>query len=189
MQPQRRSSGVQPRRRLESLSSALFQNASVRRMSATCGDLPRRAPPAACPTISESYGARRADGHEFPIEAWISQVVMGGRTVFTVILRDITDRRRAEESQTRSERRYRALVEASAQVVWTAAPNGDQHGDAMPGWQRFTGQTAKEMFGRGWLKAIHPEDREKTMELWEQAVPRLVRLNSRVGFGAMTGST
>ena len=41
--------------------------------------------------------ALRADGTEFPIEASISQVVIGGQKLLTVILHDITQRARAEE--------------------------------------------------------------------------------------------
>jgi PAS domain S-box-containing protein len=53
----------------------------------------------------------RADGEEFPIDASISQVIVGGRKLYTVILRDITDRKRAEKALERS---YQELRDLSA---------------------------------------------------------------------------
>src|SRR5271157_3749777 len=44
--------------------------------------------------------ALRADGEEFPMEASISRTQIGGRALFTVILRDITERERAEKKLT-----------------------------------------------------------------------------------------
>jgi two-component system sensor histidine kinase UhpB len=55
----------------------------------------------------------RANGEEFPIDASISQVMVGGRKLYTVILRDITDRKRAEEALERS---YEELRELSASM-------------------------------------------------------------------------
>jgi PAS domain S-box-containing protein len=43
--------------------------------------------------------ALRADGTEFPIEAAISKIEVGGRNLYTVIHRDITERKQAEKER------------------------------------------------------------------------------------------
>lgn len=53
----------------------------------------------------------RRDGSEFPIEASISRTNMSGEPVFTVILRDISERRKAEQALIKSRRQLATLVE------------------------------------------------------------------------------
>ncbi len=53
----------------------------------------------------------RANGEEFALEASISQAVVGGKKLFTVILRDITHRKQAEDALRDSAERYQRLVE------------------------------------------------------------------------------
>src|SRR4029077_12877591 len=48
-------------------------------------------------------------GEEFPIDASISQVRIGDRKLYTVILRDVSERRRAEEALERSYGELREL--------------------------------------------------------------------------------
>lgn len=82
---------------------------------------------------------------------------------------DITDRLRTGEALEVAEERYRSLVEAIAQIVWTTAGDGSIS-PPQPGWTAFTGQSNEEMTGDGWLNAIHPEDRERTASDWADAV-------------------
>lgn len=68
-----------------------------------------------------------------------------------------------------SEARYRSLVAATAQIVWTTDPDGRVVEDC-PAWRAFTGQTYEQWKDWGWLDAIHPDDREHTAQVWERSV-------------------
>ena len=62
--------------------------------------------------------ALRANGEEFPIEASISQLQVGNDKLFTVIIRDVTERERAQEALSDMSRK---LIEAHEQErTWIA---------------------------------------------------------------------
>ncbi|MFO1154352.1 MAG: HWE histidine kinase domain-containing protein [Rhodospirillales bacterium] len=64
-----------------------------------------------------------------------------------------------------SEARYRGVVEASQQLVWTCRADGSVFEDS-PTWRSYTGQSFTQLRGFGWLNAIHFEDREATLKRW-----------------------
>ncbi|HEX2556435.1 MAG TPA: PAS domain S-box protein [Microvirga sp.] len=76
---------------------------------------------------------------------------------------DVTARRQAEAELRTSEARYRALVEASASIIWRAAPDGS----IIEGWGWATdvGQGSEAYQDFGWIESVHPEDRRNLLDL------------------------
>ena len=84
-------------------------------------------------------------------------------------LTDITDRKLAEQSLKDNEERYRALVEATSTVVWRATPDGELS-FISSFWEKVSGQQREEILGAGWLDAVHPDDRERTIKIWRHSL-------------------
>jgi PAS domain S-box-containing protein len=63
--------------------------------------------------------AVRADGQEFQIEASISQVVTGGKKLFTVILRDVTERVQAEQAVREAQDRVTGIIASAMDSIIT----------------------------------------------------------------------
>ncbi|GEM_PF-2090236 len=66
-----------------------------------------------------------------------------------------------------SKERFASLVEAIAQIVWTAGPDGTVMDSRQ--WEAYTGMTPDAIAGRRWLDAIHPDDREAAKRAWARA--------------------
>ena len=62
------------------------------------------------------------------------------------------------------------LVEGVPQLLWRSSNMGHWTWSSRQ-WQAFTGQTLAQSLDRGWLDAVHPDDRGRTLEAWEGAVP------------------
>jgi PAS domain S-box-containing protein len=100
---------------------------------------------------------------------------------------DVTAQHQAAEALRRSEERYRSLVQAGAQVVWVTRPDGEIAEDS-PEWRWITGQTAEEYLSKGWLEAIHPDDRERVEAAWRECVRSGKVFDSRYRVRSRTGS-
>jgi hypothetical protein len=85
------------------------------------------------------------------------------------ILYDITEEKKREELMRASEERYRSYVEVTGQLGWITNADGEVAED-IPAWRRFTGQSYEEVKGFGWVKALHPDDLEHAVRIWEKAV-------------------
>jgi PAS domain S-box-containing protein len=82
---------------------------------------------------------------------------------------DISRRKQAEQALAESEDHYRNAVELSPQVPWTADPDG-MILDTNKRWETLTGLTRQESLGKGWVRALHPDDVFPTLKTWEEAL-------------------
>ena len=82
---------------------------------------------------------------------------------------DNSERRAAEIERERSNNRFRTAMNAVHGILWTNSPEGRMEGD-QPGWSALTGQTQDQYQGFGWAEAVHPDDREDSIDRWNDAV-------------------
>jgi PAS domain S-box-containing protein len=62
-------------------------------------------------------------------------------------------------------------------LLWSTSLDGEVT-DPNPSWERFTGQSLQGYSGSGWLDAVHPEDRDATMDAWRRSVHSRERLTT-----------
>lgn len=98
-----------------------------------------------------------------------AQDVVAFMETISPLIGEAAHRFHVENQLRRSEERYRSLVMATTPIVWTTNARGEVDDD-IPAWRKFSGQSLEQIRGRGWNDALHPEDRQRTMEVWSQAV-------------------
>ena len=107
--------------------------------------------------------ALRADGSEFPVELAITRISTDGPPMFTAYLRDITERKKAEESI----QRLASLVASSEDAIIGITPNGVVT-DWNAGAEHLLGYTSLEAAGQNILMLVPSDDRDRTHRTFER---------------------
>jgi PAS domain S-box-containing protein len=91
-----------------------------------------------------------------------------GKKLSLVVVNDITERKRAEESLKKSELQYQTLAKISPVGIFRTDSTGYTT-YVNPRWCQISGLSADEALGDGWLKAVHPDDRKKLSVGWKKS--------------------
>jgi PAS domain S-box-containing protein len=75
----------------------------------------------------------------------------------SIVINDISERKRVEQALRESEEHYRHMVELNPQMPWIMDTKGNAV-EVNPRWEKLTGFTKEQTLGLGWMNALHPDD-------------------------------
>lgn len=100
---------------------------------------------------------------------------------------DITKRKKAELLLHESERLYSALTEAAPVGIFRTNANG-YCSYVNERCYQITGLNSVEALGYGWMRGLHPNDRDRVLEEWQNAVKEEISFRSEYRFVRPDGS-
>jgi len=117
------------------------------------------------------HRCRRADGvyQWFQVRALPVRDTGGRITRWYVLLTDIDDRKRAEDSLRASERYLNLIVNTIPALAWSARPDGsaeffNRH------YLDYVGLSAEQAKDWGWTAAVHPDDLNGVVAAWQRMI-------------------
>ncbi|MEG4310181.1 PAS domain S-box protein [Microcoleus sp. AT8-B1] len=121
---------------------------------------------------SEILGRRR-DGTQFAAEASISKLEMRDETVFTVIMRDISDRQKIEMALRNSEEQFRHAFEDAS--IGMAIVSLDGHWIKVnPALCQILGYSSEELLALTFQDITHPDDLDRDLSYAHQLLAGII---------------
>jgi PAS domain S-box-containing protein len=85
-----------------------------------------------------------------------------------------------------SEKQFRLITDLSPVHLFRAGPDGDAT-YLSPGFLSMTGLRREQAMGFGWIDAVHPDDRDRLMSSWQEALHSQVIFQAEFRFRVATG--
>jgi PAS domain S-box-containing protein len=109
------------------------------------------------------------DGRPFWVEVNLRRARVIGRECILSIVRDITDRKTAEENLLRSEEYFRSLIENTSDIISVMDAEGRIR-YVSPSITRISGEKPEEIIGKNGFENIHPDDIPQLMEVFAEGM-------------------
>ncbi len=108
---------------------------------------------------------RRKNGEVFPAEMSLAAMEVDGRWHSVSIVRDITRRRKAEETLRQSEHKYRTLVERASEGIVIIQDGLVKY--ANPSLAKILGYSVEELIDTSFLDYAHPDELAAVKEIYD----------------------
>ncbi len=107
---------------------------------------------------------KRKDGTLIDCEVSLSSMRIGAQNLLFAVVRDVTDRRRAEQAIRQSEERFRNVFESSPIGVAISASDG-RYQNVNGAICRMLGYEHSELIGKSFAEITHPEDLDDSFQM------------------------
>jgi PAS domain S-box-containing protein len=84
-------------------------------------------------------------------------------------IRDITKERDAQLLLIKNEQKFRLLADSMPQHIWTADTEGNLNYFNQSVLD-YSGMSLKQLYEKGWLNIVHPDDRDENTKLWMESI-------------------
>lgn len=126
--------------------------------------------------------ALHADGHEFPIELTVTKIMGVSEEIFTGFIRDITERKKAEEALRRSEEQFRLIAENTPDLITILDIQGSLLYTS-PAYKRILGNK-EYLHTQDAFANIHPDDRDNARKTFRKIA--MTGENQQIDFRLLT---
>ncbi|QLG88575.1 EAL domain-containing protein [Chitinibacter bivalviorum] len=111
---------------------------------------------------------RTRTGEEFPSEVYSNYILFKGQEYNCAVVRDISERRMAEEAIVKSEQQLRLALEASSTGLFDMPLDGRRTAVTSPEYDKLLGYQPGELIEtfEKWKEQLHPTDREQAVSAY-----------------------
>jgi PAS domain S-box-containing protein len=123
--------------------------------------------------VPSRFRFQRADGTVIHLRAHteVRRDETGAIETIVATVQDVTQHEEAEAAIRESRLHFETLANSGRALFWTSEVDGSCNYFNRP-WFDFTGRTLEQERGFGWAEGVHPDDRERCLATYTQAVSR-----------------